>query len=76
MRLQPPLVVIPKFATVDTVIPTAPSADGSPSPSIFIPENTYVFLNAMALHHNRAFSSTPSWLDYNLTLLSPALLCG
>lgn len=54
LRLYPSVVVIPKYAAVDTVIPTSPSIDGTPSENIFVPKWTEILLDSVALHRNRS----------------------
>ena len=60
MRLMPPIIVVPKYATTDMTIPQSPLPDGTPQPSVFVPKWSNVFLNAMALHHNRASAQLPA----------------
>jgi hypothetical protein len=63
MRLQPPIVVIPKFAMADVIVPTSPLEDGTPADNLFIPQYSEVFLDAMALHRNRMYPRYVSFIS-------------
>ncbi|ORY45437.1 cytochrome P450 [Leucosporidium creatinivorum] len=50
MRLQPPIVVIPKHAASDVVIPIeGPGGEGE---RLYVPRGTDVYLDVVALHRN------------------------
>lgn len=52
-RLYPTVVVIPKYSTADTTVPTARGD------KVFVPRWTDVFLDAVALHrHGKAFNQS------------------
>jgi cytochrome P450 len=53
MRLRPSVAVISMLATADAMIPTAHY--NFPFNNVFIPRNTDIYLDAMALHRNRQF---------------------
>lgn len=70
MRLQPPIVVIPKHSASDVVIPTEGSA--GEGERLYIPRGTDVYLDIVALHRNReclALTSPAFFLVTNPSLL-------
>ena len=58
LRLYPSGVILPKISLQDSILPTSPAENGSPGETIFVPRFTEIFIDAVALHRSRAFSSS------------------
>lgn len=59
LRLYPSVVVIPRYCVANTNVPVVRQPSGAKE-SVFMPAGSEVFVDAVALHYNRASMACPS----------------